>query len=82
MGCPTLIMSIRIESIDLASTSVYLSIQQGSGSAAETGLEETRVIRFSGFLLDWFDGAESTERARVHGIDGAREESSDELRGA
>jgi hypothetical protein len=69
-------MSIRIESMGLAQTRIYVSIQQGSSVAAETGLEQTRVVRSSSFLLDWFGGAESTGSAGVHMI-GASEESQD-----
>ena len=58
-------MSIRMESIGVAKTRIYLSIEQGSSVAAETGLEQTRVVRSSNFLLDWFDGAESRQSASL-----------------
>ena len=67
-------MSIHIESMGLALTRVYVTIQQGSSVSAETGLEQTRVVRSSSFLLDWVGGVELQGSANVPVI-GAGEES-------
>jgi hypothetical protein len=45
------------ERITVAVAKVYVTVQQ-TGVEAETGLETRRKLMTSGFLLDWFTGAD------------------------